>query len=505
MLLAALLLVACNGSAASTPSGNSENGGSSAGSMPAGGSTQLTDAEKEGKVFFPIIPLSNGEWDASVRYFSWKKQPEGYYGLREEPTPVDTLGIRKQNDGIAYWVEQDYRYDGLYFSSTIDNSTFSSAINCSVLPAESALLVVALTVPMQASGIGIYADVWDENESYYYYDAYINHGYKYLQPRPEGFADEVKNHYPQPGDTVYLVTPENLENYTIYVSFDTFGSTWEEDERHSFEYNVKNSSDLLGMTSIADITTKWDGTSSTEVKIPIEVTRWEDFPKTDVVSALHNLTAEEKVAAEAPFEPVLELFVTHLKTNGYTALLAIVQEGKFDAMMRYAYSNDFSLYLGEKNAEGQAHGTGTGVYMYDPYGGHMVYQGEWKNGLPHGEGTALCPYEDAYTMFTGTWENGAVNGWGTFMAKPTLYGSESRQEVAYYNTFEGNFPNGKAEGDILATYMIATSDKYVGDTREEHMLFTDGICIGAAEGEYISTTELSWRQFWTYYTNTDPT
>ena len=63
----------------------------------------------------------------------------------------------------------------------------------------------------------------------------------------------------------------------------------------------------------------------------------------------------------------------------------------------------------------------------------MIYTGEWKNGLRHGNGTGTYPDGSNYT---GNWKNDHANGFGIMI----IYTSNGSVK------YEGNFKNGYIDG-----------------------------------------------------------
>ena len=105
------------------------------------------------------------------------------------------------------------------------------------------------------------------------------------------------------------------------------------------------------------------------------------------------------------------------------------------------------------------------------------YEGEVRNGKPHGQGTVTW---DDSTRYEGEWRNGNRHGQGTFTWKGTgeYAGREGRYEGGWRNDkhhghgvkvwpngdrYEGDFVNGKSHGDGL--WIAADGEYYLGQFR----------------------------------------
>tara|TARA_Y100000768_G_scaffold372339_1_gene339917 strand:- start:554 stop:1090 length:537 start_codon:yes stop_codon:yes gene_type:complete len=108
-------------------------------------------------------------------------------------------------------------------------------------------------------------------------------------------------------------------------------------------------------------------------------------------------------------------------------------------------------------------------------GGDDTYEGEWKNNVPHGQGTYIFANGDKYV---GNYKDGRRNGQGTF----TFPGGDK---------YEGNFKDEKYNGQ--GSYTFANGDKYVGNYKDDNFhglgtyTFADGFKQTGffMNGEYI--------------------
>jgi len=83
---------------------------------------------------------------------------------------------------------------------------------------------------------------------------------------------------------------------------------------------------------------------------------------------------------------------------------------------------------------------------------HSIYNGQVKNGKPHGQGTNIW-YND--TKYVGEWKDGKQNGRGTWtIAKGELKGSKH----------EGEYKDGFANG--LGTYIRSNGNKFEGEFKD---------------------------------------
>ncbi len=89
--------------------------------------------------------------------------------------------------------------------------------------------------------------------------------------------------------------------------------------------------------------------------------------------------------------------------------------------------------------------SGHGTYNYD----NGTYAGEFKDGMPHGQGTFT---QDDGALYVGEWKEGKKHGLGT------LTGANGDKYV-------GNLKDSKPHG--RGTYRWANGNKYVGE-------YTDG-------------------------------
>ena len=101
-----------------------------------------------------------------------------------------------------------------------------------------------------------------------------------------------------------------------------------------------------------------------------------------------------------------------------------------------------TFFLSEFNSSG---GKYVGVYKDEIRSG---YEGEYKDGKQHGQGTFTWAYGDKYA---GEWKDGKRNGQGTFT-------------WANGNKYVGEFKDGESTGQ--GTFTWADGDKYVGEWKD---------------------------------------
>jgi len=129
---------------------------------------------------------------------------------------------------------------------------------------------------------------------------------------------------------------------------------------------------------------------------------------------------------------------------------------------------------------GKAHGRGLAI-------GKDIYEGDFANGLPHGQGTYTWLDKQC---FTGQFINGVaqVPHVGCYVADVRLQGSysgECRNGKAYgrgkavgIDTYEGGFIDGTLDGQ--GTYVWANGDRYLGRFKKGEpygrgtMMYVDG-------------------------------
>ena len=99
------------------------------------------------------------------------------------------------------------------------------------------------------------------------------------------------------------------------------------------------------------------------------------------------------------------------------------------------------------------------------------YEGEWKDGNPHGQGTET----NSSHVYVGEWKNGIKNGLGTFnMANGDIYVGELKdgkfngQGTFSYaekgDSYVGEMKNGLFHGQ--GTFTFTDGSKYVGEFKE---------------------------------------
>jgi|TARA_B110000196_G_C21097344_1_gene640703 hypothetical protein len=101
-------------------------------------------------------------------------------------------------------------------------------------------------------------------------------------------------------------------------------------------------------------------------------------------------------------------------------------------------------YTGEFR-NGKPNGNGTAIWPDDP--ANNKYEGKWKDGKRHGKGTQSI--SEGY-RFVGIWINDSMKG------KGTLFYPESIQKEFNYKSVEGTLDNYDFNGKALATYMNGT-------------------------------------------------
>ena len=115
---------------------------------------------------------------------------------------------------------------------------------------------------------------------------------------------------------------------------------------------------------------------------------------------------------------------------------------------------------------GKAHGSGLAI-------GKDIYEGEFTNGLPHGQGTYTWADKNC---FTGQFMNGVpqVPHVGCYVADPRLRGSydgeclsgkaHGRGKAEGIDLYQGEFIEGVLNGK--GTYLKPNGDRYVGQFKE---------------------------------------
>ena len=137
--------------------------------------------------------------------------------------------------------------------------------------------------------------------------------------------------------------------------------------------------------------------------------RWVDFK--DNYKTMYNWTLIRKNYYEIfiTFMQKLKNFYDTMKKKKHVFFGEILTNNKKKGTMIYAPSNpwhnDCIVYIGEI-IDGKRHGKGKMTYLDG-----SVYNGEWKNGSPHGYGEFFS--KGMKTRYVGGWKNGVRSGQGT--------------------------------------------------------------------------------------------
>ena len=136
-----------------------------------------------------------------------------------------------------------------------------------------------------------------------------------------------------------------------------------------------------------------------------------------------------------------------------------------------------------------------GYGMYIDYGGKM-YVGEFKNGLPNGQGTETFLLDGK--KYVGEFKDGLPNGQGTETYSDVLKNKPSGSNMRMmrlkvykqYSQYEGEWKNGKQIGQGTTTWNDGS--KFVGSTNE-HGQWVNGIYYdkdGNITGKRVNGTSI---------------
>jgi hypothetical protein len=134
--------------------------------------------------------------------------------------------------------------------------------------------------------------------------------------------------------------------------------------------------------------------------------------------------------------------------NGVVRYLLLDTQGK----LIYKSSTDAveSYYEGDW-IDGMKHGNGTMIY---PSGN--VFTGEWQYNLKHGRGEML--WSDRNESFDGEWKHGRPNGSGVHIWKVDAV---KYHQFPMFNLYRGDFKDGKRHG--TGTFYYASGARYIGE------------------------------------------
>ena len=138
------------------------------------------------------------------------------------------------------------------------------------------------------------------------------------------------------------------------------------------------------------------------------------------------------------------------------------------------------LYEGEiKN--GKPHGNGKMYYKSDNENNRVSYEGEWENGVISGTGTMIWKNGGKYI---GGWINGKKSGSATYT-------------LPNKTVMEGTFQEGKANGPI--TLNLPNGDKYIGFAKNDSLMRGNGTYVyedgRKYVGDFVWDAEEAWGSF----------
>lgn len=129
---------------------------------------------------------------------------------------------------------------------------------------------------------------------------------------------------------------------------------------------------------------------------------------------------------------------------------------------------DYMIYTESGNIDNNYTGTATGMYLFD-YGGYAFYYGGYENGQRTGYGVYFMKVnnEGTYDVFEGQWADDAPNGEGTFTEKGLIAGEDVLDIIT-----TGNFSTGYQDGDFTS-YFVCDGVTYTGTWTAETGMIGD--------------------------------
>lgn len=122
-------------------------------------------------------------------------------------------------------------------------------------------------------------------------------------------------------------------------------------------------------------------------------------------------------------------------------------------------------YEGDTSAEGTPHGIGRYIYDQD-----KTYEGEWKDGMKHGQGKLITFHYSSGFVYEGSFCNGRMEGKGSYLSSAgDVHEGEYHDSllhghaiVKYHNGdyYEGSYVHGKKQGE--GRFVCRNGDVYEG-------------------------------------------
>lgn len=188
---------------------------------------------------------------------------------------------------------------------------------------------------------------------------------------------------------------------------------------------------------------------------------------------------------EGTFDHNSPLGIGNLTTKDSTFYSGMWLDGKRCGMGDMIFAN------GDRYSGDWANNTFDGFGEYHYVNQHAIYQGEWKDGLQHGNGLYKCPD----FSYDGEWDQGWMDGDGTLVFKnKDKYEGTLHENIidgvgcytyANGNRYEGEFVEGKICG--LGVFQFKNGDRFEGEFYNGK-IYGDGTMYLKTKEGFVSIT-----------------
>lgn len=196
---------------------------------------------------------------------------------------------------------------------------------------------------------------------------------------------------------------------------------------------------------------------------------------------LYRTQIEDKRAMAELIDSVMSQALSLLASKDYDGMYDL--DGTDDANTVAGTVEDYMIYTPEGDIDNSYTGTAVGLYIFE-YGGYAFYYGEYDNGIRTGTGTYFMKesYQGAYDVFEGQWADDMPNGEGTFTAIAIEYQDGTMDKV-----ITGNFTEGYQDGNMTGT-LTYDGNTYTGTWTAENGKASD-VSASYPDLDFSSTPE----------------
>ena len=240
-----------------------------------------------------------------------------------------------------------------------------------------------------------------------------------------GYVEQAKEYYAN--DEV----DEALDSYGDALSYDA------------------TSSDALDGLSLAldnEIAYLIENNSLDEAEEYIDAYEDSEYDLSNVDFEGYRALIEEKRAMAELIDSVMTQAMELLSSKDYDGMYEL--DGSDDADAVAETIDDYMIYTSDGEIDNSYTGTAVAIYVFDN-SGYVFYYGGYENGIRTGTGTYFM--KDAsdghYDLYEGEWANDMPNGEGTYSSMWQPYGNSTLDKVVTGNYTEG-CENGNMSGTI---------------------------------------------------------